>query len=361
MKNPLSSSTQAISLSPKLSSTFSEGFANQYNSPKTITAKGFIMSRTPYDNPSLVPRPQKRDNSYGQVKSKPTKATNSSALESSTPTQKTLGSSALLGYQISDTKTEKRSSSKQKCETLRTVSSSPKNGLLFKTSESVRREDTTYNGNQYKWKKLEISTDFANAKSAMTNKAQTTKYTDADENATQKASRQQPPQSASKISQGKKDNSYTFYTEQNDENRTKEQVEGQHRNNRPLSSFDNNPKTASASQGAGKTRGAAERDNSASKVSYRKDKPSNATPKAQAGFDDLRASGYGNDAGKRKERPLSAKQGNKEEKQAERGSSKEPQKNPLQNSLQGFVTKVNKGNTLQKILVANDNYRRSIW
>lgn len=343
MKNPLSSSTQAISLSPKLSSTFSEGFANQYNSPKTITAKGFIMARTPYDNPALVPRPQKRDNSYGQTKSKPTKATNSSALENSTPTQKTLASSALLGYQISDSKTEKRSSSKQKAETLRTVSSSPKNGLLFKTSESVRREDTSYNANQYKWKKLEISTDFANTKSAMTNKAQTTKYTDTDENSANKVSRQQPPQSASKISQGKKDNSYTFYTEQNDENRSKEQVEGQHRGNRPLSGYDNNSKTVSTQ---GKIR-ASERDNSATKPSYRKEKPSNATPKAQpAGFDDLRASGYGNDAGKRKERPLSAKQGNKEEKQAERGSSKEPQKSPVQNSLQGFVTKVNKGNTL---------------
>jgi len=310
MKYPQSSSTQAISLSPKLSSTFSEGFSNQYNSPKTITAKGFIMSRTPYDNPTLVPRPQKRDNSYGQVKSKATKATNSSAIENSTPAQKTLGAST-------------RSSSKQKCETLRTVSSSPKN-VLYKSSESVRREDTSYTGNQYKWKKLEISTDFNNAKSSLTNKAQTTKYTDMDDNSANKVSRQQPPQSASKISQNKNNNSYTFYTEQNDENRSQEYGVGQTRNNRPLSNYDNNPKAVPASLPQGPSKA---RENSASKIK----KPVNATPKA----------GYGE---KRKERPLSAKPG-KEEQQSQRDSSQEPQKS----SLQSFVTKVNKGDVFGSI------------
>jgi len=293
------------------------------------------MSRTPYENPTLVPRPQKRGNSYGQVKSKATKAANSSALESSVLAQKT------LGYQVPETKTEKRSSSKQKCETLRTVSSSPKN-VLYKSSESVRKEDTSYNGNQYKWKKLEINTDFNGTKTSLTNKAQTTKYTDVDDNS---AKKQQPSQSASKISQNKNNNSYTFYTEQNDENRNQEYALDQNRKNRPLSNYDNNPKAAPASlpQGPGKSR-ASERENSASKASYRKEKPANASPKAVYG--DLRPSGqgYANEAVKRKDRPLSAKPGNKEE-QGERASSKEPQKS----SLQSFVTKVNKGDVFGSI------------
>jgi len=336
MKYSTGASTQAISLSPKMSSTFSEGFSNQYNSPKTITAKGFIMSRTPYDNPTLVPRPQKRDNAYGQVKPKATKTANSSAVESSAPAPKS------LAYQVPETRVEKRSSSKQKCETLRTVSSSPKNAVLYKTSESVRREDTSYNGNQYgKWKKLEISTDFNNTKTSLTNKAQTTKYTDADDNSA-KLNRQQPPQSASKVGQSKNNSSYTFYTEQNDENRTQESAGAQTRNSRPLSNYDNNPKAVPASLPQGPSKA---RDNSASKPSYRKEKPTNATPKASQAYGDLRSStqGYSTETVKRKERPLSAKNG--KEEQSERASSKEPQKA----SLQSFVTKVNKGEAFGSI------------
>jgi len=320
MKYP-GSPNQPVSLSTKLSATFSEGFANQYNSPKTITAKGFIMARTPYENPTLVPRPQKRDNSFNQAKSKAVKANNSSALETSAPSQKMLSNSN-LGYQISDPRTEKRSSSKQKCETLRTVSSSPKSTMLYKSSESVRREDTSYTGNQYKYKKLEISTDFNNTKSSLASKAQTTKYIDTDENsATKYLNKQQAPQSASKIATSKNNNSYTCYTEQNDENKSKEYTDGPTRSNRPLSSYEN-----------AKVRGQSERDNSLSKPSYRKDKP--ATPKAVPA---PAAAAYE----QRKERPLSAKKLNKEEQpqQQQRDSSKEPQKS----SLQSFVTKVNKG------------------
>jgi len=348
MKHSAGANNQAITLSTKLSSTFSEGFTNQYNSPKTITAKGFIMSRTPYEDITLVPRPQKRDNSFGQIKSKATKVANSSALESSTPSQKMLGSSA-IGSQVSDPRTEKRSSSKQKCETLRTVSSSPKNALLYKAAESVRREDTTYNANQYKWKKLEINTDFNNTKSAMINKAQTTKYANTDENsATKVSNKQQPPQSASKIAQDK-NSSYNFFTEQNDENSTKERVEGHSRNPRPLSSYENNPRAAPASLPQGPVK--PQRDSSASKAANRKEKGVNATPKAgqivTTAYGDLRAStqGYSIEAGKRKERPLSAKKVNKEELQSERASSKEPQKS----SLQSFVTKVNKGEVFGSI------------
>jgi len=331
MKYPGSASPQPVSLSSKLSSTFSEGFANQYNSPKTITAKGFIMARTPYENQMLVPRPQKRDNSFGQTKSKAVKVANSSALETSTPSQKMLGSSS-LGYQISDNRTEKRSSSKQKCETLRTVSSSPKNTVLYKSSESVRREDTSYTGNQYKWKKLEISTDFNSTKSSLANKAQTTKYVDTDENSAVKLYGKQP-QSASKVAQNKNNNnSYTCYTEQNDENRSKEYAEVQARTNRPLSSYEN-----------AKARNQSERENSLSKTSYRKDKP--ATPKAVPTPVPAQDQGYSNEAGKKKERPLSAKKvNNKEDQQPERVSSKEPQA-----SLQSFVTKVNKGEAFGSI------------
>jgi Dullard-like phosphatase family protein len=187
----------------------------------------------------------------------------------------------------------------------------------------------------------------------MTNKAQTTKYANTDENSATKVSKQQPPQSASKIAQDKNNSSYNFFTEQNDENATKERVEGQSRNNRPLSSYENNPRAAPASlpQGPNKARNASERDNSASKVASRKEKGMNATPKAgqivTTSYGDLRTStqGYSIEAGKRKERPLSAKKVNKEEQQSERASSKEPQKS----SLQSFVTKVNKGDVFGSI------------
>jgi len=336
---------EVISLSPKLSATFSEGFTNQYNSPKTISAKGFIMSRTPYENPTLLPKSQKRDNSVGLSKSKTMKLANSSALETSTPTQKMLTSTN--GFQ--------RSSSKQKCETLRTVSSTPKNTYPYKGAESVRREDTSFNVTQYRWKKLEISTDFTNTKTAYNNKAQTTKHIDNDENLGREVGSRTSKQNSSvqKAMQNKNDNNgYNFYTEQNAEEKGRDFDDNQARTTRPLANYDNSPKTVSACPPQGptkanhqirnastsKSKNADERESSVSKLSYRKEKTLTATPKGSG-------PGYLNESAKKKDRPLSAKKPTKEEQQSERASSKEPQRA----SLQSFVTKVNKGDVFSSI------------
>lgn len=368
-----------------MSATFSEGFTNQYNSPKTFNGKGFALSKSPNPNPTLYPRRQKELATFAQTKSKAAKGP-TTVPENKPLGQKTLSNSA-LNFQTSSAKEEKRSSSKNKADTLRTVSATPKTPVSYKGAESLRREE--HDLNQPRWKKLEISTDFNNVKNSYAVKAQTTKHTDAEENMAKEAMgkglNKQASLTAQKTNQAKIENysSYNFYTQQNAEEakaKTEKAVlDSKLRTPRPLSSYGNSKNSSTSPQtgtkGLMRTSSVkdnvklnptsyTEREKSASKLSYRKDKSvAAATPKASltnlANEDGVSNSAgkkflatvtadlksYANEAIKAKARPLSAKKSPKETKEepTERASSKDERTPTQKISLQSFVTKVNKG------------------
>jgi len=209
-----------VSLSPKLtSSTYSDGFGYQYNSPKTQPARGFVLPKSNNDAPILLSRSPKNESQ------KPKAVKGIFSMPGSSTPSKLLSSSAV---------NVKGSTPKGKGETLRTVSSStPKNGSSYRSAESMRSEPG-YGG---KYKKLEINTGFDSMKAAYGGKVQTTKNTETDENFGGKTpSKAYSLQAVQKSLQSKNDNSsaYTIYTQ---ESRTKEdKFETKARNSRPLSS-----------------------------------------------------------------------------------------------------------------------------
>jgi len=354
-----------ISLSPKLASaTYSEGFGTKFNSPKTISAKGFVLPKSNNENVTLLSSQVQR---AGPTKSKSIKS--SLLLNAGTTTSSKIGSipNSPTTFGIK----EEKKVSKPK-ESLRTVSSStPKNSAVSKGAEPLRARDIAgANSSQYKWKKLEISTEFNNTKSSYASRPQTTKNTEIDENngvVTKTSITQQSLQGFPKS----KNEGYTIYA---DASKTEQKA----RSGRPLSSSTVNTKHTSAStpkDGGYKARSALLKDNSktleqenAIRSSYKK--TASTTPKASANAFvsvedntpqtttaagkkmsaqvDLRASWQATTTNESaKKRPLSAKKETKEDLQVEKNNS---MKTPTEKvSLNSFVTSVSKGDAFSSI------------
>jgi len=362
-----------ISLSPKLASaTYSEGFGTKFNSPKTISAKGFVLPKSNNENVTLLASPAQR---AGPTKSKSIKSSlllNGGAV-SSPKVGSIPNSPTTFGIK------EEKKVAKPK-ESLRTVSSTPKNSAISKGAEPLRaREIAGANSSQYKWKKLEISTEFNNTKSSYASRPQTTKNTEIDENngvVTKTSITQQSLQLLPKQLQNRNDG-YTIYADNKAEQKA--------RSGRPFSSSTVNTKHSSSTpkDGGYKARSAllkdnskaVEQENNATRSSYKKNTAS-TTPKASTQSAllsvedntpqtttatskkfsataqvDLRASWQATTTNESaKKRPLSAKKETKEAKedlQVEKSSS---MKTPTEKiSLNSFVTSVSKGDAFSSI------------
>jgi CTD small phosphatase-like protein 2 len=352
-----------ISLSPKLASaTYSEGFGTKFNSPKTISAKGFVLPKSNNENVTLLSNQVQR---AGPIKSKSIKS--SLLLNAGTVSSPKMGipnGSTTFGI-----KDEKKALKPK--ESLRTMSSTPKNSAISKGAEPLRARDIAgANSSQYKWKKLEISTEFNNTKSSYASRPQTTKNTEVDENTgvvTKNSITQQSLQLIPKQLQNRTDG-YTISAETKNEQKA--------RSGRPLSSSAVNAKHTSAStpKDGYKATSAllknSSQENNATRTSYKKNTAS-TTPKASANNGlvsvedmtpqtttgagkkvDLRASWQASSTTNEsaKKRPLSAKKETKEVKedlQAEKTSSL---KTPTEKiSLNSFVTSVSKGDAFGSI------------
>ena len=380
--NNMNQNREYVSISPKFASaTYSEGFGKQYNSPKTAVgpAKGFIIPKTNNENLVSTFTKQQKNNSFlGQNKGKVTRGPvllignevqTPKALVSSTVNNQTLG--------IND---KKSTAQKPKADTLRTVSSTPKSATSYRPSDASKgREDSSYSGN-YKWKKLEISTEYNNARTSYGNKAQTTKHTETEEDVTREITAKSSiaSQSAKTPSQGRPNTgmTYNLYSAGINDSKNEQKV----RNSRPLSSSDTNLRNSSASKtGAQQTRTASSTRNpkvnnylsSEPKSSIKKEKTTSSATKLgqtlSSGFDDemsqstgftkkpanktqvdLRSSWHAtaSETPKSKNRPNSAKKPVRDSREeANEKLSPKDEKAPTQRvSLQMFVTKVNKGN-----------------
>lgn len=316
-----------VSLSPKLaSSTYSDGFGYQYNSPKTQPARGFVLPKQVNDVPILLSRSPKNESQ----KPKPVKGLLSMP-GSSTPSSKLLSSSTV---------NTKGSTPKSKGEAIRTLSSStPKNSNSYRNVDAIRSE-MGYSG---KYKKLEINTAFDNVKNSYAGKAQTTKHTETDENYGGKTpSKAFSLQNVQKSLQSKSDNlsTYTIYTQES----KAEKTDTKSRPSRPLSS-------------SGVKESKADKEVNLSRSSYRNDKPTNskavdeAMNKKFSSTAGLRASwqvSFNDSAAKNssKRRPLSAKKvskDTKEEQQLEKGNTQVEKPMTQKVSLQSFVQQINRG------------------
>jgi len=375
-----------VSISPKFASaTYSEGFGKQYNSPKTGgPAKGFIIPKTNNENLVSTFTKQQKNNSFlGQNKDKFTRGP-ILLVGSEVQTPKTLVNST-INNQTLGIKDDKKATPQKAKNELRTVSSStPKNSNSYRPSDlSKGREESSYSGN-YKWKKLEISTDYNNVRTSYANKAQTTKHTETEEDLTRETTTKSSgiSQSVNKSTQNKGANSATYnsYSSANDKPRT----------TRPLSSSDANLRSNSAQKEA-KNGGYQNRNASStrdaptpkvnnflasdSKSGIKNKATSSATKLGQtlsAGFDDnmtqstgfmkkstnktqadLRSSWHStaNDTLKSKNRPSSAKKPARDsrEETVEKISPKDEKTSTQRVSLQMFVTKVNKGDAFSSI------------
>lgn len=348
-----------ISLSPKLASaTYSEGFGTKFNSPKTVTAKGFVLPKSNNENVTLLSSSQV--GRTGPVKSK--------SIKSSLLLNAGTASSPKMGIPNSPTtfgiKDDKKALKPK--ESLRTMSSTPKNSAVSKGAEPLRARDIAgANSSQYKWKKLEISTEFNNTKSSYASRPQTTKNTEIDENngvVTKTSITQQSLQLIPKQLQNRTDG-YTISAET-----TKA------RSGRPLSSSTVNTKHTSASipkEGYKATSAllknsskVSDQENNATRTSYKKNTAS-TTPKASANNGlvsvedmtpqtttgagkkvDLRASWQASTTTNEsaKKRPLSAKKETKEVKEDLQAEKNTSMKTPTEKiSLNSFVTSVSKG------------------
>jgi len=375
---------EVISLSPKLASaTYSEGFNIQYNSPKTLPAKGFVLPKSNKDDITLL-RAKKSESTGVQSKSKGTQAYQL-GVGNSTPTQKRSGN-LTVSTQLPGSRDDKKSSSatKLKGESLRTVSSTPKNTGACKTSENLKsREETSYNPTQ-KWKKLEISTEY-NTKATYGIKAQTTKNTETDENGLAKSSvTQQSLQSLAKSLQTKNSsssNNFSAYYMQNNSDRREEKpsieikFEQKFRTNRPQSGKDAkasavSPKGPANPEGQARNTSVKEsakvnnffQEATGSRSSYRRNTPTNSATRVanesaskKTAQLDLRASWQASTETAKK-RPLSAKKPAraeskepKEEVQVERANLRADKTPTQKTSLQSFVTKIDKGDVFGSI------------
>jgi len=363
-----------ISLSPKLASaTYSEGFGTKFNSPKTISAKGFVLPKSNNENVTLLSSQVQR---AGPTKSK--------SIKSSLLLNAGTASSPKMGIPNSPTTfgiKEEKKALKPK-ESLRTMSSTPKNSAVSKGAEPLRARDIAgANSSQYKWKKLEISTEFNNTKSSYASRPQTTKNTEIDENngiVTKTPITQQSLQLIPKHLQNRTDG-YTISAETKTDQKA--------RSGRPLSSSTVNTKHSSASipkDGGYKARSAllkdsgkaSDQENTASRTSYKKNTAS-TTPKASAHHGlvsveditpqtttaagkklsaqvDLRASWQASTTTNEsaKKRPLSAKKETKEVKEdlkVEKNNSAVAPTPTEKISLNSFVTSVSKGDAFGSI------------
>lgn len=357
-----------ISLSPKLASaTYSEGFGTKFNSPKTISAKGFVLPKSNNENVTLLASPVQR---AGPTKSKSIKS--SLLLNAGNVSSPKIGGipNSPTTFGIKDDK----KALKPKGDSLRTVSSTPKNSGVSKGAEPLRaREIAGANSSQYKWKKLEISTEFNNTKSSYASRPQTTKNTEIDENngvVTKNSITQQSLQLIPKQLQNRADG-YTISVDTKNEQKA--------RSGRPLSSSTVNTKHSSSTPKDGyKARSALLKDNSentATRTSYKKNTAS-TTPKASANHHgiedmtpqtttavtgkkfsattqvDLRASWQASNTTTEsaKKRPLSAKKETKEVKEDLQVEKNNSTKTPTEKiSLNSFVTSVSKGDAFSSI------------
>jgi CTD small phosphatase-like protein 2 len=348
-------SYQGISLSSKtLAATYSDSFSLKYNSPKNIPAKGFALPKHANDNPTLlISKPHKNDSYLGQTKSKGGRS-QAGTPGNSTPSQKMLSSTTTQGFGNRDEK--KSSGVKQKTESQRTMSSTPKNSSSSKSSDpSKRKEDASYSLEQFKWKKLEISTEFNNTKASFANKAHTTKNTELNETSAKDLNakaviQQYSIQNLAKSLQNT--NNYNFYTQQNlNDHKAKDQK------SKAIKAVPNpeiEPKTTSAKENVKVNNFfKSEKESSASRPSYKNatSKTSQTLPNneddiqititdskkaSNNGQFDLRYSYQGNTGETtKKKRPVSAKKEEKEPKEEQTPTQKV--------SLQTFVTRINKG------------------
>jgi len=339
------------SKSPKPASTYSEGFNFSYNTPKGTPAKGFVLPKNNNENLTVLTQSMKFEST---LNNKP-KTTKSSAitLASATPSQKNLGGYSYNGSQVSGMR---NSAVKPRADILKTVSSStPKSTVPYKSTEPLKsREESANTNTQYKWKKLEISTEFNNNRNSYgssATKAQTTKNTEVDDH----------------LQRG--NNGYTVPTQPSVNQRASRDdrsADPKAKAERPLSS-NNNKSSTNINKGMSssgvfqknppstpvkettvkkpssamlKTTGSEERLTQSTAFSAKKGSLS-----TQA---DMRASWQANSNESNKkaaQRPLSAKKTAKEEVQISRPSTatKEDKNVAQKTSLNAFVTKVNQG------------------
>lgn len=374
--NNMSSGREFVSLSPKISSSsVQDTFSYQYNSPKTLPAKGFVLPQSNNENLTVLTRPQKETPLSKQMKAKGLKA---SALVADNSIQNQKMLITMTVNQASGTRDEKRSSTlKTKGESLRTMSSTPKGSNPYKSFEPLKtREDSSYSSNQYRWKKLEISTEFNNTKTSY-GKAQTTKHTEVDENVVWDSLTKTlvTQQSVPKSLQNKSENTqnYSYYAH---EARAREN-EQKSRSSRPLSNSEIGAKNLSVSP----QREQLTKENLKTSVYLPSDKEYNAprTPAkkkknslnltAKTASDessaqkkmsntltqfDLKSTQQTaeNEPVKKKTRALSAKkvtQETKEDQQLDKSALKEEKGTPQKASLNSFVSKVNKGDVFSSI------------
>jgi len=360
---------QYVSISPKFASaTYSEGFNKQYNSPKTAVspAKGFVVAKPNNENIISTFTKQQKNNSFlSQNKSKAARGPvillgndvhTPKALVSSTVSNQALGLNNGKGNPI------------KKADSLRTVSSTPKSSNSYRPSEATKtKEDSSYSGH-YKWKKLEISTEF-NGKTSYGNKAQTTKHTEPEEDL--RENMKQLSQSVVKSGSARPPSSSAYgpYSPAGKDAKQK--------NGRPISSSDANLRSSSSSAArdskpiAHQTRAASSNREPKTAGSIKKEKTtSSATKLGQtlSGFDDemsqsngfnkktanktqmdLRSSWHGSshETPKSRNRPSSAKKVAKDSR--EESTEKISPKTPQRVSLQMFVSKVNKGEAFSSI------------
>jgi len=407
--NPFPQSNGFISLSPKTASaTYSEGFGNQYNSPKTMATRGFVLSKSTTEAQALSKPPKVEASLLLQTKSRSAKGGYTpTPTGSSTPSQRgtnNLTVNTPSGRSISDKKSS--SATKLKSETVRTANSTPKNTLSYRPAES-NRENTGYSAGQLKnWKKLEISTDFNGSKTSYdkSGKAQTTK--NIDENGTGKLSAfQQSAQAIQRALQAKGINTVDTKAKDEKTSSTVEiRFEQKFRNNRPHSS---SSKTSAVSSPKDSTNTSivqqpqqknavanAVKENikinnfiQSGRSSYRKDTPTNSAMKAnqpqQNGEEevaqaapstakktasnaqlDLRTSWQSTPKETTKQRrPLSAKKperdSSKDTLQVERSNSKSDKPPTEKVSLQAFITNVKKGDVFSSIKSYGDRKETS--
>jgi len=338
------------SKSPKPSSTYSEGFNFSSTSPKSAApAKGFVLPKSHNDNLTVLTQSMRFESTLNSK----TKTTKSSGitLASATPSQKSLTG---FSYNSPSASGMRNSAVKPRADVLKTMSTStPKNATNYKSAEPVKnREEASTSGTQYKWKKLEISTEYNNSKNSYgssASKAQTTKNTEVDDH----------------LQRG--GNAYTVHTQpsvQQRATRDERTTETKSKIERPLST--NNKSSTNIKSSINNSGVFAKNAYSTPVKGETLKKPSSAmlrtagntpeermtqsgafsakknSPNAQV---DLRSSWQGSSTDKRVQRPMSAKKPAKEEQQVARPSTatKEDKTVTQKASLNSFVTKVNQG------------------